>query len=114
MHQTIHEYLIQTRIWKAQIYRLFVWLRLSSLALSGLLDVIGRQPADGGGVLVVRPQLTELLLAVQPQPQMPIQCTVVAVVNPGEMPAHRNSRGQQGNTGKKKKKNVHPYLASWW
>lgn len=69
------------------IYRLFVWLCLSSLALSGLLDVISRQPADGGGVLVVRPQLTQLLLAVQPEPQMPVQSAVVAAVEPGETPA---------------------------
>lgn len=48
------------------IYRLFVWFHLSSLRLSGFLDVVSRQPSNGGGILVVRPQLTELLLAVQP------------------------------------------------
>lgn len=74
-------------MWETLAYRLFVWLCLSSLALSGFLNVISRQPVHGGGVLVVRPQLTELLLAVQPQPQVPVQSAVVAAVKPGEMPA---------------------------
>lgn len=45
-------------------YHLFVGFDLSSLALSCFLDVFGRQPSNGGRVLMVRPELTGVMLAV--------------------------------------------------
>lgn len=68
---------------------LFVRFALGSLALPGFLDVLGRQPPHGGLVLVVRPELGGLTLAVQPRPQVPVGTVVVEVAVRHEMPATR-------------------------
>lgn len=107
-------FLIKTRVWRRHIYRLFVLLGLGSLALPGLLNVVGRQAPDGGGVLVVRPQLTELLLAVQPQPQMSVQHAVVAVVKPGDLPVTEEANVTAVTPGEAVHAGKGPYLTSWW
>lgn len=70
---------------------LFVRFGLGSLGLPGFLDVLGRQPPHGGLVLVVRPQLGGLTLAVQPGPQVPVGTVVVEVAVHQEMPMTREA-----------------------
>lgn len=65
---------------------------VAPLALPGLLDVLGRQPADGGLVLMVRPQLAGVTLTVQPHPQMPVGVVVVDVPVSDEMPGEAKTR----------------------
>lgn len=62
-------------------YHLLVWFDLIPLALSCFLDVFGRQPSDRGRVLVVAPELTDLMLTVQRAPQVPVQTMVVEMMS---------------------------------
>lgn len=80
---------------------------LGSLALSRFLDVFGRQPSNGGRVLMVRPELTGVMLAVQSYPQTPVQTVVVEMVLSNEMSAKPkttviNFNGILDNVTKKK------------
>lgn len=68
-------------------YHLFVWFHLSPLALSCFLDVFGRQPSNCGRVLMVAPEVTDLMLTVWLSPQMPVQTVVVETVMSNEMSA---------------------------
>lgn len=62
------------------LYHLFVWFAVGPLALSGLLDVVGRQASHSGRVLVVAPELADLMLVVQLAPQVPLQTVVVEMM----------------------------------
>lgn len=67
---------------------------LGSLALPGFLDVLGRQPPHRGVVLVVRPELGGLTLAVQPRPQVS-GGTVEVMLLRHQMPATRTAAVNQ-------------------
>lgn len=69
---------------RSRSYHLFVLFDLRAFSLSRFLDVFGRQPSDGGRVLMVAPVLTDLM---QLSPQMPVQTLVVKMLMSNKMSA---------------------------
>lgn len=89
MYGKIHVYInVYVRLYlrkrSEEDHHLFVRFALSPLALSCFLDVFGRQPSDSGRVLMVAPELADLMLAVKLPPQMPFQTVVVETLMSNE------------------------------
>lgn len=57
-----------------------MWFGLSPLALSGFIDVFGRQPSNCGWILMVAPDLSDRMLTEKRSPHMSVQTLVVEMM----------------------------------
>lgn len=76
------------------MYHLLVWFGVGPLALSGFLDVLGRQPSDGGRVLMVAPLVSDRLLDVKLSPHVSVGTVVVEMMLSYETSVHTHTHTQ--------------------